>query len=198
MVHEKKGWWTAEWLARRSAWCFITPFMLRQSGQGSIGELDAGTWRMVTNLLIFDVTLETCDNWRLQGADNRTRRPAREESDAGRRREDGDILRFTILYYMSAGRYAMTDLPLGLRHALEGNNCVLFVGAGVGGHLHRPDGTCAPNGSELAKGMADHFGIDAEDIYDLAQISQAVELRKGRKELDTYVRTYAAQRARTG
>ena len=83
----------------------------------------------------------------------------------------------------------MVDLPLGLRHALEGGNCVLFVGAGVGGHLRRTDNTTAPDGFELAKEMAAHFGIDSDGHYDLAQISQVVELRKGRKDLDTYVRT---------
>jgi len=35
----------------------------------------------------------------------------------------------------------MSDpLPLGLRQALESGQCVLFVGAGIGGHLHDPDG----------------------------------------------------------
>lgn len=83
----------------------------------------------------------------------------------------------------------MLDLALGLRHALEGGSCVLFIGAGIGEHLHRKNGSPAPNGLELAKAMAEHFGIDADGYYDLAQISQAVDNRKGRKELDTYVRS---------
>lgn len=83
----------------------------------------------------------------------------------------------------------MIDLPLGLRHALEGGNCVLFVGAGIGAHLKRPDGTTAPNAADLAKLMAEHFNIETDGQYDLAQISQAVELRKGRKDLDTFIRT---------
>ncbi len=36
--------------------------------------------------------------------------------------------------------------------------------------------------------MADAFGIETENEYDLAQISQAVELKRGRKELDTFVK----------
>lgn len=79
-------------------------------------------------------------------------------------------------------------IPLGLRHALESGECVLFVGAGIGSHLRRPDGSQAPDASSLAKEMADRFNVPASAPYDLARISQVVELRKGRAELDAFVR----------
>jgi SIR2-like domain len=78
-------------------------------------------------------------------------------------------------------------VPLGLRHAIESGECVLFVGAGIGAHLKGPDGISAPDGESLAKQLAKHFGIETE-IYDLAKISQVVALRKGRPELDAFVR----------
>lgn len=84
------------------------------------------------------------------------------------------------------------DLPLGLRHALEGGNCVLFIGAGVGQHLIGPDGRSAPDGETLAKELASHFSIDAAGQYDLALISTVVELNRGRKELETFLRTRLA------
>lgn len=81
----------------------------------------------------------------------------------------------------------MVDLlPLGLRHALESGECVLFVGAGIGSHLKGPDGQTAPDGQNLAKQLAEAFSIDT-DTYDLAQISQIVTIRKGRPELETFL-----------
>lgn len=78
----------------------------------------------------------------------------------------------------------MVDLlPLGLRHALESGECVLFVGAGIGSHLKGPDGQTAPDGHNLAKQLAEAFSIDT-DTYDLTQISQIVTIRKGRPELE--------------
>ena len=56
----------------------------------------------------------------------------------------------------------MIELPLGLRHALESGQCVLFVGAGTGAHLLGPDGHPAPDGATLATEMANHFGVEAE------------------------------------
>ena len=82
----------------------------------------------------------------------------------------------------------MTDsLPLGLRHALESGECVLFVGAGIGALLRAPDGGTAPDGVTLARELAEAFGIETESD-DLAKIAQVVIIRKGRKELEAFVR----------
>jgi hypothetical protein len=78
-------------------------------------------------------------------------------------------------------------LPLGLRQALERGNCVLFLGAGIGGHYARPDGTPAPDGEKLAEDVIAHFklGITAKD---LPRVSQYAELRSSRASLDAFVR----------
>jgi len=82
----------------------------------------------------------------------------------------------------------MIEIPLGLRHALESGQCVLFVGAGAGANLLGPDGKTAPDGTALASEMAAHFGIETEGITDLAKIAEFVELTKGRTELETFLR----------
>ncbi len=82
----------------------------------------------------------------------------------------------------------MIQIPLGLRHALESEECVLFVGAGVGDHFVHPDGLKAPDGRMLAKELAEHFSIDPNNNYNLAKISKIVELRKGRAELEAFLR----------
>lgn len=80
-------------------------------------------------------------------------------------------------------------IALGLRHALESGDCVLFVGAGVGQHYKTPDGACAPDGSTLAKELADRFDIDAGVSPDLAKVAQIIEIRKkGRSELETFIK----------
>ena len=82
----------------------------------------------------------------------------------------------------------MIDIPIGLRHALESGDCVLFIGAGIGDHLLDPRGKAAPDAQALAKNMASYFSIDVIDSeYDLAIISKIVELRKGRAELEAYL-----------
>ena len=81
----------------------------------------------------------------------------------------------------------MVDLPLGLRQVLESGDCVLFVGAGVGGHLKRPDGSAAPDGQQLAKDLSKNFGLGL-DSYDLAKIAELVEIRKGRATLEEFIR----------
>jgi len=44
----------------------------------------------------------------------------------------------------------MITLPIGLQHALESGECVLFVGAGIGEHLKCPSGDHLPSsGAEL-------------------------------------------------
>jgi hypothetical protein len=82
----------------------------------------------------------------------------------------------------------MADIPLGLRQALEAGECVLFIGAGIGYHLWR-SGSQAPNGGALAIELADQFKIsDAGPSPELPKVSQIVELRKGRTELETYLK----------
>jgi hypothetical protein len=81
----------------------------------------------------------------------------------------------------------MIDIPLGLRRALESGDCVLFIGAGIGGHLIDKQGNKAPNAINLAKEMAASFGIDTRGKYDLAKLAKVVELRKGRPELITFL-----------
>jgi len=81
----------------------------------------------------------------------------------------------------------MPDIPLGLRQALEAGDCVLFVGAGIGSHLSS-DGKCAPDGRTLARELAAEFKIDVGDSPDLAKVSQIVEIRTGRTELETYIK----------
>jgi tetratricopeptide (TPR) repeat protein len=81
----------------------------------------------------------------------------------------------------------IATLPLGLRTALESGNAVLFVGAGIGAHVANPSGAPAPDAAGLAKELASRFGIDAGAAPDLAKVSQIVELRKGRAELQTFL-----------
>jgi tetratricopeptide (TPR) repeat protein len=79
------------------------------------------------------------------------------------------------------------ELPMGLLHAIETSNCVLFIGAGVGCHLFDSTGKSAPNGSQLARELIDHFHLGT-DSDDLAKVSQLVEIRKGRTELETFLK----------
>lgn len=80
----------------------------------------------------------------------------------------------------------MITLPLGLRHALETGNCVLFLGAGIGRHLKNSEGVPTPTAQELAGELADKFSIDTNNS-DLAKIAAIVEIRYGRKELETFL-----------
>lgn len=86
------------------------------------------------------------------------------------------------------GNKNMYELPLGLRHAIESGNCVLFIGAGIGAHLFDPEGNPAPDGASLAKDLAEHFSIDTGGGYDLSKVSEIVEIRKGRKELEVFLK----------
>jgi hypothetical protein len=78
-------------------------------------------------------------------------------------------------------------LPLGLRQALERGNCVLFLGAGIGCHYKRPDGTPAPDGAKLAQDLiaAFKFGIPTTD---LPRVAQYAEIKESRANLDAFVR----------
>jgi tetratricopeptide (TPR) repeat protein len=70
---------------------------------------------------------------------------------------------------------------------LERGSCVLFLGAGIGGHYTRPDGTPAPDGTKLSEDLIAHFklGITATD---LPRVSQYAELKNSRAALDEFVR----------
>lgn len=82
----------------------------------------------------------------------------------------------------------MVNIPLGLQQALETGQCVLFLGAGVGFNLRDGSGARAPLAGELAEELADHFSIKVDDTNDLSQIATVVELRKGRAELETFIK----------
>lgn len=86
----------------------------------------------------------------------------------------------------------MIELPLGLIRALESGDCVLFLGAGIGEHLFDCNSNPAPDAYSLAKELAEYFNIETEGIYDLAKIAQIVETRKGRKDLETFLRNRLA------
>lgn len=79
------------------------------------------------------------------------------------------------------------DFPLGLRHALESGDCILFLGAGIGWNMVDDEGNPAPDGKQLARELCSEFSIDTESD-NLAKISQVVELRKGRSSLETYLK----------
>lgn len=87
----------------------------------------------------------------------------------------------------SASPGPVSKLPLGLRQALERGNCVLFLGAGVGCHYTRPDGTSAPDGPKLAQDLIDHFKLGIP-VADLPRVSQYAELRSSRANLDAFVK----------
>lgn len=81
----------------------------------------------------------------------------------------------------------MHEIPLGLRQAIESGRCILFIGAGIGEHLIDPDGKKAPDGKALAKELAAHFSIVINGEPELAKLAQLVQIRKGRKELLSYI-----------
>jgi cold shock CspA family protein len=80
----------------------------------------------------------------------------------------------------------VTKLPLGLRQALERGSCVLFLGAGIGNHYKRPDGTPAPDGARLAQDLIDHFKLGIEPT-DLPRVAQYTELKTSRDSLVGFV-----------
>ncbi|MEZ5814421.1 MAG: tyrosine-type recombinase/integrase [Alphaproteobacteria bacterium] len=80
----------------------------------------------------------------------------------------------------------MTQIPLSLQQAIESGKCVLFLGAGIGGHL-TTNGKPLPNGWELAQELCKKFDLEAKESYQLPLVSRVVELKKGRKELESYI-----------
>jgi tetratricopeptide (TPR) repeat protein len=82
----------------------------------------------------------------------------------------------------------LIELPLGLRRIIESGEGILFIGSGIGEHLRNEEGKKAPDGMTLSRELCQIFSIDAGEEYDLAKISQIVVLRKGRAELEAYLR----------
>lgn len=80
------------------------------------------------------------------------------------------------------------EIPLGLRAAIESGECVLFIGAGLGKHVVDSSGKPAPDGKALAEELAKKYNIDTEGEFDLAKVSQIVELHKGRADLEEFMR----------
>jgi hypothetical protein len=62
----------------------------------------------------------------------------------------------------------MIGFPLGLRQVLESGDCVLFLGAGVGGHLKRVDGSHASDSQQMAKDLSKNLGLGRNSL-DLAK-----------------------------
>ncbi|MTI61909.1 MAG: hypothetical protein FH762_18345 [Firmicutes bacterium] len=83
----------------------------------------------------------------------------------------------------------VVDIPLGLRQVLESGECTLFVGAGIGHYLRDSNNNKIPDGKNLALDLAEEFNIQTGGNNDLAKVSQIVEIRKGRTELETYIKS---------
>ena len=88
------------------------------------------------------------------------------------------------------------EFPLGLRTAIESGGCVLFLGAGVGAHLRDSEGKQLPDGEQLARELAGNFKIDCGDNYDLTRVAEAVEVRRGRAELEAFLQKRLANGVR--
>lgn len=79
------------------------------------------------------------------------------------------------------------SIPLPLRHALDVGECVLFLGAGVGQHLFRPDGSPLPDASELARSIATHFSLDTASD-DLSKVAELLQIRNKKDDLEDFIR----------
>jgi hypothetical protein len=114
-------------------------------------------------------------------------------TDAGRKYDSQDPGR-TAPWYLYTPRILQTkemqmiEIPLSLRQTLEAGECILFLGAGIGEHLKDSDGRKAPNGKELTEELKSHFKIDSVLSSNLRKISQLIEHRHGREELDIFIR----------
>ncbi len=82
----------------------------------------------------------------------------------------------------------LETIPLGLKHAMESGECVLFVGAGIGRYVTGPDKQPGPDGEALARELAEHFDVAVGESYELSKIAEIVELRKGRTELEVFLK----------
>lgn len=83
----------------------------------------------------------------------------------------------------------ITSIPLGLQQAMESEQCVLFVGSGIGYYARDAKGNCGPDAATLAGDLAKHFGEDVEGSSDLSKVAELVELKHGRTELETFVKS---------
>src|SRR5205809_99581 len=81
----------------------------------------------------------------------------------------------------------LSMLPLELRRVLESGKGILFVGAGIGFNARGKSGLRMPTASELATELAATFKIETEGSTDLTKVAQIVELRAGRKELNSFL-----------
>ncbi|WP_263385862.1 P-loop NTPase [Granulicella arctica] len=63
----------------------------------------------------------------------------------------------------------------------------MFLGAGIGGHYTRPDGTPAPDGTKLAEDLIATFKLGIPTT-DLPRVSQFAEIQTSRTSLDSFVR----------
>lgn len=80
------------------------------------------------------------------------------------------------------------EIPLGLKQAIKNGQCVLFLGAGIGFNLFDSQGHNAPVAKTLAQELADYFSIEGASDVGLSKIATIVEIRKGRKELESFIR----------
>ncbi len=81
----------------------------------------------------------------------------------------------------------MVEIPLGLRTAIDSGTCVLFLGAGIGDHVHDTKGNPAPDAASLARSLADGFSLGIHNDTDLSKVAGIVELRHGRVELEAFL-----------
>lgn len=80
------------------------------------------------------------------------------------------------------------DIPLPLRHALELGEGVLFLGAGIGKHLRRPDSTAGlPDAAGLASAIATHFSVSTSSD-DLSKVAELIQIRGRGDDLEDFIR----------
>ncbi len=82
----------------------------------------------------------------------------------------------------------MNLIPLGLRHALETGECILFIGAGIGKNVKNKKADHAPVANELSKELIEHFNLGIDQNTSLAEVAEIIEIRKGRKDLENYIK----------
>lgn len=80
------------------------------------------------------------------------------------------------------------EIPIGLRNAIETGECVLFIGSGIGAYLTDSEGKTAPDGRGLSIELAKQFEIQTDNPENLSKIAKIVELRKGRLELEAFLK----------
>lgn len=86
----------------------------------------------------------------------------------------------------------MSTIPLGLRHAMETGQCILFLGSGIGHYAKDNCGRKAPTGYELAQELIDHFSLNIDYSTPLTDVAEIIEIRKGRKDLEQFLKSRLA------